>query len=146
MGTTHDDIDKFITAVHGANSVRALDQKIFIPVGIIMHVKVLCFELYDRNKWNSLPDAATLADIDKAQLILTKDTRNQYARDTERLKNTSVPELTVSKFTTSKFESFMDKFKLSVSHMDGIHGFPLITFSQRLQVNIMITGQLGGKN
>ena len=44
MGTTYDEIDKFITAVHGTNSVRDLDQSIYIPVGVITHLNAPCFE------------------------------------------------------------------------------------------------------
>ena len=86
MGTANCDIDKFITAIYGANSGRALSQNISIPVGIVMHLKVLCFELYYRNKCNDLPDAATIAYIYIAQLIVMSSTRNQDTHDTERLK------------------------------------------------------------
>ena len=43
MGETDDDIEKFITAVYGATSGRALAQNIYIPVGFIMHLKALYF-------------------------------------------------------------------------------------------------------
>ena len=43
MRTTDYDIDKLITNVHVANSVRALAQRIYIPVGVIMHLKALHF-------------------------------------------------------------------------------------------------------
>ena len=46
--TTDDDINKFIATVHGENSGRALSQRIYIPVGVIMHLKALHFELDDR--------------------------------------------------------------------------------------------------
>ena len=102
MGTTDDDIDKFITAVHGAKYVRALAQSVYIPVGVIIHLKSLCFELDDRNKCDALPDISMLTSIYIAQLIVMSFTRNQDDKNTERLKKTSMPELTVSNFTTSK--------------------------------------------
>ena len=48
--------------------------------------------------------------------------RNQDDCDTERLTHTSMHELTVPKFPTPNFESFMDNFKSAISCMDGIHG------------------------
>ena len=50
MGTTDDNIDKFITPVHCDNSGRVLYQRISIPVGVIIHLKAQRFELDDRNK------------------------------------------------------------------------------------------------
>ena len=44
MEISDDDIDKFITTVHGANSGRALAQKISIIFGVIIHLKALRFE------------------------------------------------------------------------------------------------------
>ena len=41
------------------------------------------------------------------------------------LKKTSMPELTVPNFTTSKLESFMDNFRSAVSRVDGIHRVPI---------------------
>ena len=124
-GIIDDDIDKFTTAVHGTNSGRTIAQSIYIPVVVIMHLKALRFELDDRNKFNSLPDAAMLAAICIAQLIFMRSTRNQYARDTEILKNNFLPELTDPKFTTSNFESVVDNFKSNVSLVDGIYGFSI---------------------
>ena len=62
-----------------------------------MHIKAQFFELYDRNKCNSLLDASILTDIYIAQLIVSRSTRNQNAHKTEILKNTSIAELTVPK-------------------------------------------------
>ena len=67
VGTTYYDIDAFITAVNGAKSGRALAQIISIPVGVIMHMKVLRFELYDKNKCDALPDEVMLVAIDITQ-------------------------------------------------------------------------------
>ena len=125
MSTTDDEIDKFVTAVHGANTGRANAQRISIPVAVIMHMKALRFELDDRNKCNALPDADILAGITVPQLIIMRNTRNQDAREAERLKETSLPTLTVPKFTTSNFEGFMDNFKSAVARVDGIHGVPI---------------------
>ena len=50
MGTTDDDIDKFVTTVHGVKSGRDIPHRIFIPVDVIMHLKNLHSELDDRNK------------------------------------------------------------------------------------------------
>ena len=61
--TTDDKIDKFITAVHGTKFRRALDQRISITVDVIKNLEALCFELYDRNKCDALPNAAMLAAI-----------------------------------------------------------------------------------
>ena len=44
MEISDDDIDKFITTVHGANSGRGLAQKISILFGVIIHLKALRFE------------------------------------------------------------------------------------------------------
>ena len=63
MGDTDDDIYKFITAAHGAKSGRALAKRIFIPLGVIMHLKALRFELDDTNKFSALLDAAMIAYI-----------------------------------------------------------------------------------
>ena len=109
--TTDDDIDKFIATVHGENSGRALAQMISIPVGVIMHLKALCFELKNRNKCDVLPDATMIAAIDISQLIVSRSICEQYARDTERLRKTSMPELAIPIFNTSNFECFMDNFK-----------------------------------
>ena len=111
MGRTGDDIDKFVTTVHGKNYVRALSKRNSIPVGVIMHLKALHFRLYDRNKCYALTDVVMLADIDIAQLIVTRRTRNQNSCNSEILKQTSLPELMVPKFTTPNFESFMNNFK-----------------------------------
>ena len=54
MGPTNDDIDKLITAFHGETYGITLAQRISIPVVIIMHIKALCFELYDRNNLYAL--------------------------------------------------------------------------------------------
>ena len=125
MGTTDDKIDKFITTVHGKNYGRALAQMISVPVGGIMHLKVLHFELDERNKCDALPDAEILEAIYIAQLIVMRSSRNQEACYTEGLKNTSMTELTVQIFTTSKFESFMENFKTAVSRVCWIHGVPI---------------------
>ena len=47
-GKIDDEIDKFITTVYGKNSGRELDQRIYITVGTIMHLKALRSELDDR--------------------------------------------------------------------------------------------------
>ena len=51
--------------------------------------------------------------------------RKQNTSETEILKNTFMPELTVPKCITPKFESFMDNLKSAVSRVDGIHGVPI---------------------
>ena len=76
IGTIDDEIDKFITYVHVKNSGRALAQRITITSSVNMNLKVLRFELDDRNKCNALPDAAMLADIDKAQISFIRITNN----------------------------------------------------------------------
>ena len=81
MGTTYDNINKFVTSVHGANSGRALAQSISIPVGVIMHLNVLRFELDDRNKCDAVPGAVMLADIDISQLFFMRSTCNQDDSD-----------------------------------------------------------------
>ena len=85
MVTIDDDIDKFIAAVHGTNFGPALAQSISIPVGLIIHLKTLRFELDDRNKWDELLDAEMLPYIDIAQLIVMRSIRNQDAKNTEIL-------------------------------------------------------------
>ena len=87
MGTTDDDVDKLTTAVNGKNSVRHISQRISIPVGVIIQLKALCFELYDRNKCDDLPDTAIIAAIYTAHLIVMMSTRNQDASNTEMIKN-----------------------------------------------------------
>ena len=67
MESTYDDSDKFVTAVHVANSEKALSHWISFPVGVIMHMKVLRFELYDKNKCDALPDEVMLVAIDITQ-------------------------------------------------------------------------------
>ena len=124
VGTTYYDIDAFITAVNGAKSGRALAQIISIPVGVIMHLNALHFELDDRNNCDALPGAEILAVVDIAQIIVMRSTPNQDTRDNERLRNTSMPELTVQNFTTSNFESFMYNIKSDVYFVGGIHGVP----------------------
>ena len=86
IGTTDDEIDKFITYVHGKKSGRALAQRITITSSVNMNLKVLRFELDDRNKCNALPDAAMLAAIYISQLIFTGRTLNQDDHNSERLK------------------------------------------------------------
>ena len=111
MRTTDDDIDKFIAAVHGANSGRAFFQRISIPVGVIMHLKALRFELDGRNKCDVLPDAEIFAYIDIADLIVLRITHNQDSCDAEILKQTSLPKLKVTKSFYKKFESFLDNLE-----------------------------------
>ena len=89
-GTTDDKIDKFITTVRGKNYGRALAQMISVPVGGIMHLKVLHFELDERNRCDDLLDAEILEAIYIAQLIVMRSSRNQEACYTEGLKNTSM--------------------------------------------------------
>ena len=50
MGTKDDEIDKFITYVHGKKSGRALAQRITITSSVNMNLNALRFELGDRNK------------------------------------------------------------------------------------------------
>ena len=109
LGTANDDIDTFITAVRGANS--GCNPRISIPVGVLMHLKVLCFEFYYRKRLDALSDVSMLEVIDISQLIVMRSTRNKYARDSEGIKHTSLLELRIPKFTTSNSESFMDDFK-----------------------------------
>ena len=61
-------------------------KRIPIPVGFIIHLKVLRFELDDRNECYSLPDAAILAAIDISQLFVMRITCNEDSRDVERHK------------------------------------------------------------
>ena len=86
METTYDDIDKFITTVYGTNSVRALARSISIPLGVIMHLKALCFELDDRNRCDTLSDAEMLAAINTVHTLFISITSNQDSQDTERQK------------------------------------------------------------
>ena len=86
MVTTDDDIDTFITTDRDKKYGWALAQRISIPVGVLMHLKVLHFKLDDRNKCDSLPDAAMLAAIYISQLIFTGRTLNQDDHNSERLK------------------------------------------------------------
>ena len=72
VGTTDYGIDKFITAVHGENYGRSLSQRISIPVGVIMHLNALRFELDDRNNYDALPDTAMIVAIDIEQLIFMR--------------------------------------------------------------------------
>ena len=76
MVTIDDDVDTFVTTDHGEKYGWALAQRISIPVGVLMHLKVLHFKLDDRNKCDSLPDAAMLAAIDKAQIFFIRSTSN----------------------------------------------------------------------
>ena len=73
MVTMDDEIDKFVTAIYGANYGRALAQRISIPVGVVMHLKELCFKFDYRNKCNVLPDSSMLSDIDISQLFFFEE-------------------------------------------------------------------------
>ena len=51
------------------------------------------------------------------------------------LKNTSMPELTVPKFTKSNFESFMENLKSAVSCLDRIRWVPIDCFLREVNGN-----------
>ena len=63
MGEADYDIDKFITSIHGLYSGRKIVQRISVAVVVIMHLKVIYFELDDRNKCDVLSKAAIFAYI-----------------------------------------------------------------------------------
>ena len=73
-------------------------------------------------------------------------TFNQDDRDYERLKNTSMPELMVQKCTTSSFEFLWTASNHMYLAWMRFTGLPLITFSDRLMIITMITGQVGWGN
>ena len=124
LATSDADLDKFVSNVHSSNSSRGANARILIANGVTMHLKSLHFELADRERCDALPDEPWLQALTVAQLTRFRADRAVYEL-TKDNNTSSLPDVTVQKFTGTNFDEFMTELTSSAGRVAGIHGIPI---------------------
>ena len=125
LGTSDDEIDKFVKNTHSTNSARTINYRILIPTGTVIKMKSLLFELKDRGCCGVLPNTDIFAAIDGQQLNIMRIQCSIAIEYAEKKKEVALPTIDVPSFIGQNFEAFSLKFKELVARMWSGYGIGL---------------------
>ena len=125
LGTSDDEIDKFVKNTDSTNSARTINYRILIPTGTVIKMKSLLFELKDRECCGVLPSAVMLASIDGPQLDVMRIQRSSAIEDTKKKKGAALPTIVMPSILGPNFEAFLLKFRELATRMQGRYGIGL---------------------
>ena len=125
LSTSDEEIEKFVTTTHGANSGRAAADRIVIPPNAISALQAMLFELKDRQKCQALPTPETLNALMQPQLSILKQQRALAKEHLKKKRDSNLPPMEVPKFKGQNYDEFMTSFTTLVSRQTGVNDLPL---------------------
>ena len=127
--TSDKEIDAFVKNTHDSNSARANNAKILIPTQAVMALKVILFELKDRDMCDALPTAAVLGALNANQIQILCAQRTQALKE-EKLDVNVTVSMEIPKLTATNYETFIASFT-SLASRTKSHSGPTLDFLMR---------------
>ena len=125
LASTETELNDFVRNTHAANSARTARTKILIPAGALIVLQSVLFELKDRERCNSIPNAAMLMGLDNLQVTAMRSQRAQAMHDAAQDKLATLPTMTVPKLTATNYETFNTAFTAVATRTMGTNGTTL---------------------
>ena len=125
LGTTDEDIEKFVSTTHSANSGRATADRVVIPASAISALQTMLFELKDRQRCDALPDEAVFNNLTAAHLLVLKQQRALAKEHAKGRKEATLPDMSVPTFKGTNYDEFITAFTTLVSRQTGVNDLPL---------------------
>ena len=102
-----------------------INQRIFIPSGTIMFLKLIHFELEDQRKCNVLPNGAQLSGITDQDMAIFCQQQSQFIEQETQQRQTTLTEITVPKFDGKNYDDCTSKFNEISGRAFGTYGAPI---------------------
>ena len=125
LSSSDDEIDPFVKEVHASNSAMASNAKILIGSHVVLGLKIILFELKDRDVCGALPSTMMLNNLDTAQISSIRKSSRQALMNQTLRKDVSLPDMRVPKLTAQTFDDWNTSFTSVVSRQNSLAGISL---------------------
>ena len=109
---------------HSSNSARTRN-KISIPLGSVISLQAIIFELKDHQHCGALPIAEMLEAITVPHLTLLKQSRSNALEQKKNRANNTLPDMSIPKFNGNNHNEFMTAFTILANRQICINNISL---------------------